>query len=282
LHRNPVKISKKLHSLFTRHKLISTAEEKRIRLFASSPVWKLPESRPVWLRHTIHVFQASMLLDPRLAICKYTFLDVPESVSLDVVRTSIPCSTATKFQLHRRLLDFNYVHQGRELCLTFEHFQENGSVDTEHLICDCAAEKLLHLILEEVESISNNQKEELRLLQRDLLKAMPRYLEVSSIVNDAGEIESTLTWDTSNSKHHAKRVVVALFERDYGDEVHRDHLFHCQRPTEEREPSLRRGSPNDAEREDNDQTRVKEEDGQEVSNLPQNTFDICSPARLIN
>ena len=128
-----------------------------------------------------------------------------------------------------------------------------------------------------MESISNDEKEELRLLQRDLLKAMPRHLEVLSIENDAGEIESTLTWDTSNSKHHGKGFVVALFERNYGNEVHRDHLFHCQRPTEEREPSLARRSPNDAERENCDQTRVKEEDGEEVSNLPQNTFDICSP-----
>src|SRR5208282_5280732 len=121
--------------------------------------------------------------------------------------------------------------------------------------------------------ISNDEKEELRLLQRDLLKAMPRYLQALSIENDAGEIESTLTWDTSNSKHQGKGFVVSLFDKDYGDEVHRGHLFHCQRPTEEREPSLGRRSANDAEREDGDQTRVKEEDGEEVSNLLQTTFD---------
>jgi hypothetical protein len=277
LHRNPVKISKKLHLLFTRHKLILTAEEKRLRLFATSPVWQLPESRPVWIRHTIHVFQASMLLDPRLAICSYTFHDVPDSVHLDVVRTSISCSTATQFQLNRRLLDFNYVHQGRELCFAFEHFQGNGGVVEDNIICDCAAEKLIHLILSEVESVGNDEKEELRLLQRDLLKAMPRYLEVLSIENDAGEIESTLTWDTSNSKHHGNRFVVALFERDYDEEVHRDHLFHDQCPTEEREPSPGSRSPNNVEREDGDHTRVKEEDGEGVANLPQKMFDICSP-----
>ena len=275
MHRNPVKISKKLYLLFARHKLILTAEEKRLRLFAKSPAWKLPESRTVWIRHTMHVFQASMLLDPQLAICSYRFLDVPESVCLDIVRTS--CSTVTQFQLNRRLLDFNYVHQGRELCLAFEHFQENGGVGKDHILCDCAAEKLFHLILSEVESIRNNKREELRLLQRDLLKAMPRYLEALSIENDAGEIESTLTWDISNSKYHANRFVVTFFERDYGDEGHRDYLIHGQCPTEEREPSPGNRSPNNVEREDGNHTRVKEEDGEEVSNLPRKTFDICSP-----
>jgi hypothetical protein len=281
LHQNPVKISKKLHLLFTHHGLILTAEEARLRLFAESPPWQLPEPRPAWISLTIHVLQASMLLDPRLAIFRYEFLNVPKSVSLDIVRTSIPGLSVRQFQLNRRLLDFNYVHQGRELCLAFEHFQENGEADEDHIICDCAAEKLFHIILSEVESISNDEKELLRLLQRDLLKTMPRYLDLLSIENDTGEIESTLTWDTLKSKHHGKGFVVALFGKDYG-EVHSKHLLYCQRTAEEREPLRRSRSSNDDEREHGDQIWMKEKDGEKTFNLPQKTFDVCSLCWLIN
>ena len=133
-----------------------------------------------------------------------------------------PCAltSCVPVSLTRQPRNFNYI----DACWISTMYTENESSASRSNIFKktkaCLKMTLSATVLRRnyYSSLSRNWNlSKLCLPQRDLLKAMPRYLEVLSIEIDIGEIESIFTWDTSNSKHHGKDFIMALFERDYAD-----------------------------------------------------------------
>ena len=135
MHRNPEPLSKRLYDILAlKHKLIPTPQEERLKLFSNSPVaTEIQNSRNPWIRHTIQALEASLLIYPLLKQTTYEFHQVMDAVNIDVVSTKIRNCQGPHFQLHHRLLDFQYIHKWRKSCSFFQSGETQDSLD----VCDC-------------------------------------------------------------------------------------------------------------------------------------------------
>ena len=120
----------------------------REEIFTESPL--SPTGADPWTKHTLHALKSALLLHPVLANCQNEFYDVPDTVGLNILRVKDQDST---FQLHHRLLNFEAVHKERTSCPLYQSHQHRTAPEGE-IVCDCAVDELLELLLSEIDEIS--------------------------------------------------------------------------------------------------------------------------------
>ena len=99
------------------------------------------------------------------------------------------------------------------------------STADDQAVCDCTAEKLFDLVLNEVEELLGSETQRLSNLCKDLLNSMPRHISAVSEV-EPGTIETEITWETSTSKHFKTSFDVFVFSGDYHSIEKAEHRFH--------------------------------------------------------
>jgi hypothetical protein len=182
-----------------------------------------PVSDP-WVEHTFRAFGSSLLIHPPLKDCKYIFRHAPPTVEIDIIRIKTPTDRGLHFQLHHRWLDFTQAHQYRQSCPLWQARQVSAA--DKDAVCDCAAEKLFDLVLNEIEELSGGERQKLGNLCKDLLNSMPRHVSAESQEVVPGRIDTEITWDTSTSKHFKTSFDVFIYASDYGSVAKPEHRFH--------------------------------------------------------
>ena len=182
-----------------------------------------PMSDP-WVEHTLRAFDSSLLIHPPLKDCKYIFRHAPPTVEIHIIRTKTPTDRGLHFQLHHRWLDFTQAHQYRQSCPLWQARQVSAA--DKDAVCDCAAEKLFDLVLNEIEELSGGERQKLGNLCKDLLNSMPRHVSAESKEVVPGRIDTEITWDTSTSKYFKTSFDVFIYASDYGSVAKPEHRFH--------------------------------------------------------
>jgi hypothetical protein len=193
-------------------------EEERLRVFSESPIIIDVNSDP-WVEHTLHAFESSLQIQRRMKSCTYVFRKAPHTIEIDLIQSN------GLYQLHHRWLDFLYAHNHRQSCPLFQ--RRSISRRTEYrAICDCAAEKLFGLMVNEMTRFSSTERQRLGNLSRDLLSSMPRHIDVLSTEVEPGTIETQITWETSSSKYFEFSFEVSVYSSDYASVAKGKYRFH--------------------------------------------------------
>jgi hypothetical protein len=222
LNRRPEPIPGRLYEILLYYNLITTPQEERIKLFSNSPPVELPLDDP-WIKHTLHGFKSSLLLHPLLESSTFKFLNVPDTVSIDILRDKTSDPTIAHFNLHCRFLNFQSVHRGKSLCPLLDNLDAKKIVG--HPVCDCAVEDLMDTMLSEVGSLSKPQRKEIRHRCKHLLAGMPRHMRVECVEAEVGNIQTKLSWQVSVSDWFRPGFEVSIYPQAYGDAVHANHRF---------------------------------------------------------
>ena len=200
--------------------LITTAESERRRLFLDSPLTQLSTGDP-WANHTIHIFKSLLLVHHRLKESTFEFHDVPRSVGIDIIREGSGDNGTPHYKVNSRLLDFEYIHDSDTQCSLKRSYKAGTTAPG--IVCDCGAEELLDIVLNELGFTGNNMKKIHRKC-RWLIQAMPRHLNVKSEEID-GQLKVELMWETLLSKKFGNGYKFMVFNRHYGDVVHSSHRY---------------------------------------------------------
>jgi hypothetical protein len=129
------------------------------------------------------------------------------------------------YQLHHRWLDFHYAHNHRQSCPLFQRKSIRRGAEY-GAICDCAAEKLFELMVDEMTEFSRPERQRLTNLSRDLFNSMPRHINVLSTEVQPGTIETEITWETSSSKYFKFSFEVSVYSSDYASVAKGKYRFH--------------------------------------------------------
>lgn len=143
-------------------------------------------------------------------------------MEIDVVPTKT--DNHLHFQFHDRWLNFAHVHEVRESCQLWQAKRLLEEPD-ETAVCDCAAEKLLDLMLDEI-GLANGERTKIGNLYKDLLCSMPRHVKAASNEVEQGVVQTEITWETSSSKYFKTSFDVFVFPGDFGDEGWEKYRFH--------------------------------------------------------
>ena len=193
-------------------------EEEWLRVFSESPIIIDSNSDP-WVEHTLHAFESSLQIHPSLKSCTYVFRKAPHMIGIDLIQSN------DLYQLHHRWLDFRYAHKHRESCPWFRHRCVRRRTEY-RAICDCAAEKLFELMLNDMTEFSRPERQRLGYLSRDLLNSMPRHITVLSTEVEPGTIETEITWETSSSKYFKFSFEVSVYSSAYASVAKGKYRFH--------------------------------------------------------
>lgn len=213
-------IHRRLHEILMGFQLITTAESERRRLFLDSPLTQ-PSIRDPWVNHTMHIFKSLLLVHHRLKESTFEFHDVPRSVGIDIIRKDSGDNGTPHFKVNSRLLDFEYIHDSDTQCSLKRGYKAGTTAPG--TVCDCGAEELLDVVLNEVGFTGKNMKKIQRRC-RWLIQAMPRHLNVKS-EEIGGQLKVELTWETLLSKRFGNGYKFLVFKRHYGDVVHNSHRY---------------------------------------------------------
>ncbi|KDQ13404.1 hypothetical protein BOTBODRAFT_33709 [Botryobasidium botryosum FD-172 SS1] len=201
LKRSPLKISKKLYSIFRRHMLIRTFEEQRQKLFRDSAPSLLLQSPLRFIRHTTWLLAALVHVFPAPQRPRYAFKEVPPGIDVDSVRSTVTDQGLELFLNHRNL-DVEHVHLACVHCPVYSSVARLASVEdqTFDLICDCGATELAAIIAED--ALGALPAREQRGILREginLAALMPRSLSYDTMPSGIVKIEwCTLAGESSH------------------------------------------------------------------------------------
>lgn len=164
-------------------------------------------------------------MHPILKQSTFEFRDVLETVSIDILRDKGSESNGARFHIHQRFLNFDSVHESHASCPLFERLEARGVIGF-HVVCDCAVEDLMELILSEVDSLAISEKKRIRSQHKRLLEKMPRHLSSTSEETLQGKIQTKIAWEVFVSGHFAPPFEVSFFPQIYGNIAREGHYFH--------------------------------------------------------
>jgi len=135
------------------------------------------------------------------------------------------------------------VHKERTSCPLFQSHQHRTAPEGE-IVCDCAVDELLELLLSEIDEISFKDKKSIKHRHMDLMSNMPRHILVDYKKEMNPPVE--ISWEVLVSEHFGTDFEVFLFSENDWDTAKENHLYYETAPVEN-EDDLEAESETDVE-----------------------------------